>query len=593
MSLQNTYQKQNYICFWEGCEHRFNNVKELIIHLKEIHIKILSIESPLFHCQWGDCKSDESSQENLLNHVMEKHCNLSTQQSSQMQSQQSSLEQTSTISKQVSTESTMNQKSTLQNISESVQQKPDTQLELQSNQQNQQIEESQRMVCTQIQKLQLDTVPPDSSRQVNTVETKEIVIIDDDESTVYKPTQVANTVSATQQATNNRIPVMRGFDIRPRQMAQTQHFSYLPATQGHSVPNQVQTSSQHFQVSSQMAQVPSQIAQIPNQMVQVSSRRTQVPNQRAQVPSQRTQVPSQRVQIPNQRVQMGANTSPYNSNLRYHSAQQGANMIRPSQQISHSSGLPLVQTHQDGNVIRIIQQENDMLRRANVALQESHSKLMRENEQLIIELQNLKAKIAVQEAQPRYNNENLITELQKMKTQLMLQDSQLKMTEEELVYHKRITSLITEQNRRADSKLRSIWVDLLCQKARAKLNNEKMMTERSALKRTREENDMQDSITGTIPKRSRENEESSKDEALEKSKGTKGIDENNNNQEKMDIEPSERSDSTECDISVITEAYVCQWNGCGKVFRTKLALKAHIPSEHIGVGSLRVRVDKP
>ncbi|CAG8754106.1 10655_t:CDS:1, partial [Gigaspora rosea] len=55
---------------------------------------------------------------------------------------------------------------------------------------------------------------------------------------------------------------------------------------------------------------------------------------------------------------------------------------------------------------------------------------------------------------------------------------------------------------------------------------------------------------------------------------------------------SGKSDSKECDISVITEAYVCQWNGCGKVFRTKLALKAHIPSEHIGAGSLRVRVDK-
>ncbi|CAG8790307.1 16410_t:CDS:2, partial [Gigaspora rosea] len=363
-------------------------------------------------------------------------------------------------------ESQINQKSTLQNISESVQQQPDSQLELQLNQQNQQIEESQRVVCTQIQKLQLDTVPPDSSRQINTIEPKEVVIIDDDDSIVYKPTQVANTVSATQQATNNRISVMRGFDIRPRPMAQSQHFSYLPATQGHSVPNQVQT----------------------------------------------------------QRVQMGANMSPYNNNLRYHSAQQGANMIRPPQQNSHSSGLQWMQTHQDGNTIRIIQQENDVLRMTTAALQESHLKLMRENEQLIIELQNLKAKIAAQEPQPRCNNENLIVELQKLKTQIMLQDSQLKMTEEELIYHKRITNLITEQNRRADSKLRSIWVELLCQKARAKLNNEKMMAERSALKRTREENDIQDSMTGAVPKRSKVNEENGKDESLEKIV-TDGVDE--------------------------------------------------------------------
>ncbi|RIB21213.1 hypothetical protein C2G38_1122237 [Gigaspora rosea] len=278
MSLQNnSTQKQQYICFWEECDQRFNNVKELIIHLKEIHVKVLNIESPLFHCQWGDCKSNESTRENLLSHVMAKHCNLSTQQSqtqSQTQSQQSSSEQTSKISKQ---ESQINQKSTLQNISESVQQQPDSQLELQLNQQNQQIEESQRVVCTQIQKLQLDTVPPDSSRQINTIEPKEVVIIDDDDSIVYKPTQVANTVSATQQATNNRISVMRGFDIRPRPMAQSQHFSYLPATQGHSVPNQVQTSSQQFQVPNHMAQVPSQMAQVPSQMAQVSSQRTQVP----------------------------------------------------------------------------------------------------------------------------------------------------------------------------------------------------------------------------------------------------------------------------------------------------------------------------
>ncbi|CAG8722780.1 38005_t:CDS:2 [Gigaspora margarita] len=464
MSLQNnSTQKQQYICFWEECDHRVNNVKELIIHLKEIHVKVLNIESPLFHCQWGDCKSNESTRENLLSHW--------------------SSEYTSKISKQVSTESQINQKSTLQNISESVQQQPDSQLELQLNQQNQQIEESQRVVCTQIQKLQLDTVPPDSSRQINTVEPKEVVIIDDDDFIVYTPAQAANTVSAMQQATNNRISVMRGFDIRPRPMAQAQHFSYLPATQGHSVPNQVQTSSQQFQVPNHMAQVPNQMAQVPSQMAQVSSQRTQVPSQRTQVPNQRTQVPNLRMQIPSQRVQMGANTSPYNNNLRYHSAQQGANMIRPPQQNSHSSGLPWMQTHQDGNAIRIIQQENDVLRMTTAALQESHSKLMRENEQLIIELQNLKAKIAAQEPQPSGNNESL----------------------------------------------------------------EKIVTD--------------------------------------------GVGESNNNQEKM-VESSGKSDSKECDISVITEAYVCQWNGCGKVFRTKLALKAHIPSEHIGAGSLRVRVDK-
>ncbi|CAG8604290.1 9778_t:CDS:2 [Racocetra persica] len=558
-SFQNNnsaYQKQQYICCWEGCDQRFNNAKDLIIHLKEIHIKILNIVSPLlFHCKWGDCKSEEStSTENLLNH-----------------------------------ESQMNQGVAVQNISESVQQQPDSQLELQLNQQNQRIEESKRVACAQTQRLQLDTVPPDSSRQVDTVVPKEIVIIDDDETTVDKPIQVANSVAATQQVTNNRMPVMREFDTRPRQMSQTLHYSHLPETQGHSVPSFNATSNQ-----------------FPSRVVQVPSQRVQVPNQRVQVPNQRVQIP----------VQMGANTSQHNSNLRYHSAQQGNNIIRTSQQNYRTSGLPLMQTYQDGNVIRIIQgneilrQENDILRQENenlkrelrnmMAIQEPQSKLKKENEQLIIELQNLKAKIAAQEAQPRQSDREkfLMVELRKLQTQLMLKESQLKMTEGELVYHKRVTNLITEQIRRSDTKMREYWVEMLREKGRTKHNSEKMTVEKASLKRTREENDMQDSITGAVQKRSKENEESSEEGTSEKSKDTRGIDDDNTNQEKMDaenmdVEPLEKPDSEEYDINIITEAYVCQWNGCKKVFRTKLALKAHIPSEHIAAECLRVHVDKP
>ncbi|CAG8681041.1 2290_t:CDS:2 [Racocetra fulgida] len=522
-SFQNnnsTYQKQQYICCWEGCDQRFNNAKDLIIHLKEIHIKILNIESPLFHCKWGDCK-----------------------------------------------------RVAVQNISESVQQQPDSQLELQLNQQNQRIEESQRVVCAQTQRLQL---PPDSSRQ------KEIVIIDDDETTVDKPIQVANSVISEYST----MPVMREFDTRPSQMSQTLHYSHLPETQRHSAPsfnvssNQVQ---RQFQVPSQMGQVPSHTAHVPSQMTQVSSQTAQFPT----------------------------NASSHNNNLRYHSAQQGNNIIPPSQQSYRAAGLPLVQTYQDGNVIRIIQ-ENEIMRQENenlkcelrnmmaTALQEPQSKLKKENEQLIIELQNLKAKIAALEAQSRQSDREkfLMVELRKLQTQLMLKDSQLKMTEGELVYHKRVTSLITEQIRRSDSKMREYWVEMLREKGRTKHNKEKMTVEKASLKRTREENGMQDSITGAVQKRSKENEESSEEGTSEKSKGTKEMDDDNTNQEKMDaenmnVEPLEKPDSEEYDINIITEAFVCQWNGCKKVFRTKLALKAHIPSEHIAAECLRVHVDKP
>ncbi|CAG8616480.1 5183_t:CDS:2 [Cetraspora pellucida] len=573
-SFQNntsTYQKQQYICCWKGCDQRFNNAKDLIIHLREIHIKILNIESPLFHCQWGDCKSDEStSTENLLNH-----------------------------------ESQMDQGIAVQNISESVQQQPDSQLELQVNQHDQRIEESQKITCA----LQLDTVPPDSSRQVDSVKPKEIVIIDDDESAVDKPIQVANSVSAAQRVTNNRMSVMQEFDTRSRQITQTLHYSYLTETQGHSVPsfnvtsNQVQKPSRQFQVPSQMAQVPGHMAHVPSQMAQVPSHMPHVPSQMAQVPSQVVQFPNQRVQVPSQRVQMGANASPHNS-FRYHPAQHGNNIVRTSQQNYHTSGLPLVQTYQDENVIRIIQQ-NDVLRQENEKLKFELRNMMttaafqeplkKENEQLKIELQNLKAKIAAQEAQPRQSErENfLMVELRKLKTQLMLKESQLKMTEGELVYHRRVTNLITEQIRRSDSKMREIWVNMLLDKGRKK-HNEKMLIERASLKRTREETDMQDSITGAIQKRSKESEGNSEG-ASENSKDTKGIDEDNTNQdvENMDVEPIEKPDSAEYDINVITEAYVCQWDGCKKAFRTKLALKAHIPSEHIAAECLRVHVDRP
>ncbi|CAG8529228.1 3506_t:CDS:1, partial [Scutellospora calospora] len=110
-------------------------------------------------------------------------------------------------------------------------------------------------------------------------------------------------------------------------------------------------------------------------------------------------------------------------------------------------------------------------------------------------------------------------------------------------------------------------------------------------------NDTQDSIIGTNPKKSRENDDNDNEiseitkNTNEGDKGDKG-DESSNEQVKSQVESPEKSEPKEYDISVITEAYVCQWNGCGKVFRTKLALKAHIPSEHISVDSLRVRVDK-
>ncbi|CAG8631895.1 17181_t:CDS:2 [Acaulospora morrowiae] len=145
-------------------------------------------------------------------------------------------------------------------------------------------------------------------------------------------------------------------------------------------------------------------------------------------------------------------------------------------------------------------------------------------------------------------------EIKKLKSKNALQEKQLEQTEAELEIQTRISKLLQDQNRRADDKLRSMWSNMLCKKVH--MRDEEHMTARSAKRQKQEHTNTKD-----------------------------------NDEKQMEIDSWEQplTDST---ISIVTQAFVCEWGGCGKVFRTKMALKAHIPSEHLGGTILRVKVDR-
>src|SRR5437764_14851678 len=53
-----------------------------------------------------------------------------------------------------------------------------------------------------------------------------------------------------------------------------------------------------------------------------------------------------------------------------------------------------------------------------------------------------------------------------------------------------------------------------------------------------------------------------------------------NDDDDSDLHPMELPAPPHENISIITEAIMCNWEGCGKTYRTKLALKAHCIFAH-------------
>ncbi|CAG8588435.1 2574_t:CDS:2, partial [Acaulospora colombiana] len=143
-------------------------------------------------------------------------------------------------------------------------------------------------------------------------------------------------------------------------------------------------------------------------------------------------------------------------------------------------------------------------------------------------------------------------EIKRLTLKNTLQEKRIEKIEEDLILQSRIAKLLQDQNQRADDKLRSMWADLLCKKVR--MREEEQTITRSAKKQRQEQ-----------------------------------ISTKENSDKQMEVDWWDRPLPSST-ISILTQAFVCEWEGCGKVFRTKLALKAHIPSEHLSGTVLRVKV---
>ncbi|GBB95659.1 hypothetical protein RclHR1_02590004 [Rhizophagus clarus] len=144
-------------------------------------------------------------------------------------------------------------------------------------------------------------------------------------------------------------------------------------------------------------------------------------------------------------------------------------------------------------------------------------------------------------------------EITKLQSIISLKDSEISIINNDLELQTNISKILQEQNRRADDKLRRMWAEMLCRKADL---GEKM------------------NINGE-PSRKRLRRD--KDEELENS----------------NLHPMEIPAPPHENISVITKALTCNWDGCEKTFRTKLALKAHIVSFHMNEEILKVPVINP
>lgn len=148
-------------------------------------------------------------------------------------------------------------------------------------------------------------------------------------------------------------------------------------------------------------------------------------------------------------------------------------------------------------------------------------------------------------------------EIIKLKSIVSLKDSEISIIKGDLELQTSISKLLKEQNRRSDDKLRRMWVEMLCRKADMGISNDRKNYEGNKQSRKRaKKNDGDDKV-------------------------------------ETEIHPMEIPAPPHDKISIITNALMCDWEDCGKPFRTKLALRAHVISSHMGEDIVKVKLIKP
>src|ERR1043166_747316 len=163
------------------------------------------------------------------------------------------------------------------------------------------------------------------------------------------------------------------------------------------------------------------------------------------------------------------------------------------------------------------------------------------------------------------NNEKS-KEIIELKNLISLRGNEINLIKESLEMQTSISKLLQEQNRRADDKLRRMWAEMLYRKAE--------LIEGGGLNGY---NNDEKNING---------DPSSSSSSISRKRFRK-------DNEDSDLHPMELPAPPHENISIITEAIMCNWEGCGKTYRTKLALKAHIVSSHMGKDILKVPVINP
>ncbi|CAG8498604.1 11159_t:CDS:2 [Funneliformis caledonium] len=148
-------------------------------------------------------------------------------------------------------------------------------------------------------------------------------------------------------------------------------------------------------------------------------------------------------------------------------------------------------------------------------------------------------------------------EIIKLKSIVSLKDSEISIIKGDLELQTSISKLLKEQNRRSDDKLRRMWVEMLCRKADMGISNDRKNYEGNKQSR----------------KRAKKNDDDDKVET--------------------EIHPMEIPAPPHDKISIITNALMCDWEDCGKPFRTKLALRAHVISSHMGEDIVKVKLINP
>ncbi|CAI2168238.1 4416_t:CDS:2 [Funneliformis geosporum] len=147
-------------------------------------------------------------------------------------------------------------------------------------------------------------------------------------------------------------------------------------------------------------------------------------------------------------------------------------------------------------------------------------------------------------------------EIIKLKSLVSLKDSEINIIKGDLELQTSISKLLQEQNKRSDDKLRRMWVEMLCRKADIEISNDRKNFEGNRQSRKR-------------------------------------VKKNDDDKVEMELHPMEIPAPPHEKISIITNALMCDWEGCGKPFRTKLALRAHVVSSHMDEDIVKFKLINP